>query len=111
MPLLKPLEQVRYSERGPVPRPLHMGEGMVVMLLCLQNGQELIAPDNDLTETVFTVLEGTGFIQEDEERHPVSAGSVVHIMPGSTKALIAGEGTFTVLGTRRLAGGSRAAKN
>ena len=111
MPLLNPLEQVRYSERGPVPRPLHMGEGMVVMLLCLQNGQELIAPDNDLTETVFTVLEGTGFIQEDEERHPVGAGSVVHIMPGSTKARIAGEGTFTVLGTRRLAGGSRAAKN
>jgi hypothetical protein len=40
---------VRYSERGPVPRPLHMGEGMVVMLLCLQKGQELIAPENDLT--------------------------------------------------------------
>lgn len=111
MPLIKPMERVRFSERGPVPRPLHMGEGMVVMLLCLQKGQELIAPENDLTETVFTVLEGSGFIMENDERHPVTTGDVVHIMPGSTKALIAGEGTFTVLGTRRLSGGSRAAKN
>lgn len=106
MPLLKPLTQVRYSERGPVPRPLNMGEGMVVMLLCLQDHQELIAPENDLTETIFTVLEGEGFIQEDGERHEVGAGDVVHILPGSTKALIAGDGTFTVLGTRRLARGS-----
>ncbi len=109
MPLIKPLDHARYSERGPVPRPLNMGEGMVVMLLCLQKGQELIAPENDLTETVFTVLEGSGFIQEDGERHEVSAGHVVHILPGSTKALIAGEGTFTVLGTRRLHGGPRGA--
>lgn len=110
MPLLKPLELVRFSERGPVPRPLHMGDCMVVMLLCLQNGQEIIAPDNDLTETIFTVLEGDGFIQEDDERHPVEVGDVVHVMPGSTKALIAGEGTFAVLGTRRLSGGPRAGK-
>lgn len=110
MPLIKPMEHARYSERGPVPRPLHMGEGMVVMLLCLQNGQEIIAPENDLTETIFTVLEGSGFIQEGDQRHTVGPGDVVHIMPGSTKALIAGEGAFAVLGTRRLAGGPRAAK-
>lgn len=104
MPLVKPLEQARYSERGPVPRPLNMGEGMVVMLLCLQKGQELVAPENDLTETVFTVLEGDGFIREDATLHAVSAGDVVHVLPGSTKALVAGEGTFLVLGTRRLKG-------
>ena len=109
MPLIRSLEQQRFSDRGPVPRPLNVGEGLAVMLLCLQKGQELIAPENDLTETVFTVLEGSGFIQEDGERHEVSAGHVVHILPGSTKALIAGEGTFTVLGTRRLHGGPRGA--
>lgn len=107
MPLLKPLDLLRFSERGPVPRPLHMGDGMVVMLLCLQNGQQLVAPDNDLTETIFTVLQGNGFIQENDERHPVAVGDVVHVMPGSTKALIAGEGTFAVLGTRRLNSGPR----
>lgn len=110
MPLLKPLEQARYSDRGPVPRPLNLGDGMVVMLLCLQNGQELIAPESDVTETIFTVLEGNGFIQEGEERHTVGPGDVVHIDAGTTKALVAGEGTFTVLGTRRLGGGGRAAK-
>ncbi len=85
-----------------------MGDGIAVMLLCLQNGQKIIAPEGDVTETVFTVLEGSGFIREDAERHAVSVGDVVHILPGSKKALIAGDGTFTVLGTRRLKGKSSA---
>lgn len=102
MPLLKPLEVTQYSEHGPVPKPLNMGDGLAVMLLCLQKGQELIAPAGDRTETVFTVLSGSGYIREDNEQHTVSAGDVVHILKDSSKALIAGEGTFTVLGTRRL---------
>lgn len=106
MPLLHPEEHIKFSERGPVPRPLHMGPGLVVMLLCLQNGQELIAPKDDHTETIFTVFRGDGFIQEDDARHPVAEGDVVHILPGSAKALIAGDGEFVVLGTRRLKGKS-----
>lgn len=106
MPLHTPLDQARYSKRGPVPRPLSVGPGLAVMLLCLQNGQELVAPEDDRTETVFTVLEGEGFITEGSERHPVSAGDVVHVLPDSAKTLTAGEGTFTVLGTRRLKGKS-----
>ena len=35
MPLLEPLQHTKYSERGPVPRPLSMGEGLAVMLLGL----------------------------------------------------------------------------
>ncbi len=104
MPLLEPMDHAKYSERGPVPRPLSMGAGLAVMLLCLQRGQEIVAPDSDHTETVFTVLEGSGFIREDDRLHEVSVGHVVHVLPGSTKALIAGDGTFTVLGTRRLKG-------
>ena len=104
MPLLEPLQHAKYSERGPVPRPLSMGEGLAVMLLCLQDGQELIAPETDHTETLFTVLVGKGFIREDDPLHTVARGDVVHILPGSRKALIAGPGTFTVLGTRRLKG-------
>lgn len=106
MPLLKPLERTGYSERGPVPRVLSMGDGLVVMLLCLQKGQELVAPESDAAETVFTVLEGSGFIMEDSQQHPAAAGDVVHVLPGSSKALKAGDGTFTVLGTRRLKGKS-----
>ena len=104
MPLLNPLTQTQYSEHGPVPRPISLGEGLALMLLCLQDAQELVAPEGDMTETVFTVLEGEGFIVEDGELHEVSTGSVVHILPGSKKALIAGAGTLTVLGTRRLKG-------
>lgn len=106
MPLFSPLTQTQYSEHGPVPRPLSLGEGLALMLLCLQDGQELVAPADDMTETVFTVLEGEGFIAEDGDLHEVAAGSVVHILPGSKKALIAGDGTLTVLGTRRLKGKS-----
>ncbi|HEX7001786.1 MAG TPA: hypothetical protein VF164_08825 [Trueperaceae bacterium] len=103
MPLLKPLEQRRFSEHGPVPRPLSMGSGLAVMLLCLQSGQTLVAPQGDEAETVFTVLDGDGSVREGTTTHPVRAGDVVHVMAGDDKSLVAGEGTFTVLGVRRLA--------
>lgn len=104
MPLLKPLDNTRFSGRGPVPRPLNVGPGLAVMLLCLQDGQELIAPEDDRTETVFTVLDGEGFITDGEETHAVSSGDVVHVLPDSAKVLKAGDGTFAVLGIRRLKG-------
>lgn len=85
-----------------MPRPLHVGENMAVMLLCLQKGQQIVAPDGDGAETIFTVLEGSGTITENDESFAVEAGDVVHIPPGSRKALIAGEGTFTVIGVRQL---------
>lgn len=94
----------RFSERGPVPRPLKVGDQMAVMLLCLQNGQEIVAPDNDRAETIFTVLEGTGVVREDDEAHEVGPGDVVHIAPGSRKALVAGAGMFKVVGVRQLGG-------
>lgn len=103
MPLLKPLDQRRFSEHGPVPRPLSMGDGLAVMLLCLQSGQSLVAPQGDGAETVFTVLDGEGSVKEGSETHSVRTGDVVHVMPGEDKSLIAGEGRFTVLGVRRLA--------
>ncbi len=102
MPLIRSLELQRFSERGPVPRPVSMGDGVAVMLLCLQDGQQIVAPDNDAAETVFTVLGGSGVIREGEELHAVSAGDTVHVLPHVAKSLEAGAGTFTVLGVRRL---------
>ena len=93
MPLIKPLELRRFSEHGPVPRPVSMGSGMAVMLLCLRSGQSLVAPQGD---------DGEGQVREGEALHTVAAGDVVHVLPGEDKALIAGAGTFTVLGVRRL---------
>ncbi len=103
MPLIQPLEQLRFSEHGPVPRPVSMGTGLAVMLLCLQAGQSLVAPQGDDAETVFTVLEGEGSVREGGVTHAVTAGDVVHVLPGDDKSLIAGEGRFAVLGVRRLA--------
>ena len=103
MALLKPLDQRRFSEHGPVPRPLSMGDGLAVMLLCLQSGQSLVAPQGDDAETVFTILDGEGSVKEGPATHPVRTGDVVHVMPGDDKSLIAGDGRFTVLGVRRLA--------
>lgn len=98
----------RFSDAGPVPRPVKVGEGLATMLLCLQKGQKIEAPDGDAAETVFTVLEGDGFITDGEERAGVGVGDVVHVLPGMKKVLEAGGGTFMVLGVRRLGGPRRA---
>ena len=47
--------------------------------------------------------EGRLVVRDDRGDHPISAGDVVHVMPGDDKSLIAGSGKFTVLGVRRLA--------
>lgn len=107
MPLTRTSENRRYSQAGPVPRPLSVGEGLAAMLLCLQDGQCLRAPESDAAETVFTVLDGSGFVTDGDERFAVAAGDVVHVLPGRGKSLEAGDGRFTVVGVRRLAGGRR----
>ena len=104
MPLTRALEARRFSDAGPIPRPLSVGDGLAAMLLCLQRGQRLQAPESDDAETVFTVLDGEGAVVDGEDRFEVRAGDVVHVLPGRVKALEAGEGTFTVLGVRRLGG-------
>lgn len=102
MPLIKTFEQRRFSAHGPVPRPVSMGRGLAVMLLCLQAGQTIVAPPGDEAETVFTVLDGEGQVREGESTHAVGPGDVVHVLPGEDKALVAGAGRFTVVGVRRL---------
>lgn len=104
MPLYRTSAVARFSERGPVPRPLNVGDHMAVMLLCLQKHQQIVAPESDLAETIFTVLEGSGTIREGDEVHEVGPGDVVHVRAGSRKALEAGEGTFTLIGVRQLGG-------
>lgn len=104
MPLTRALEGRQFSEAGPVPRPLSVGEGLAAMLLCLRSGQRLQAPESDDAETVFTVLDGTGTVLDGDRRFDVAVGDVVHVLPGRAKALEAGESTFTVLGVRRLGG-------
>ncbi len=102
MPLIKAMEQRRFSDLGPVPRPVSMGDGLAVMLLCLQSGQTIAAPQGDDAETVFTVLDGEGQVREGGATHAVGPGDVVHVLPGEDKALVAGDGRFTVVGVRRL---------
>ena len=107
MPLLKPMDERRFSDHGPMPQALSVGTGFAVMLLCLQAGQELVAPASDASETLFHVLEGEGFVREGTTRHPVQANEAVHVLPGSAKALVAGEGRLVVLGVRQMGGGKR----
>lgn len=104
MPLSRALDRRRFSDAGPVPCPLSVGEGLAAMLLCLQRGQRLEPPTGDDAETVFTVLDGEGTIVDGDERHEVGRGDVVHVLPGRAKALEAGPGPFTVLGVRRMGG-------
>jgi quercetin dioxygenase-like cupin family protein len=102
VPLMLALERQRFSERGPRPQVLHMGDHLAVMLLCLQGGQELRAPEGDATETLFCVLAGDGEIVEGGERHAVGVGDVVVVPAGTPKALVANSGTMSVLGVRHL---------
>lgn len=102
MPLLKPLEAQRFSDAGPLPQALSVGENLAVMLLCLQAGQELVAPEGDAAETLFHVIDGSGWVLDGDQRHPVQACDTVHVMPGHGKALVAGEGALTVMGVRHM---------
>lgn len=86
-----------------MPRPLNVGDGLAVMLLCLQGEQTIAAPSGDAAETVFTVLGGCGAIREGDQVHDVQVGDVVHVPPGVEKALLARGERFTVLGVRRMA--------
>lgn len=106
MPLIHALERRKFLDKSPVPQVLNMGSNLATMLLGLKDGQELRAPESDVTETVFCVLSGEGEILEGETRHPVKAGDVVHIPAGETKALIAGDGEMSVLGVRHVKGRS-----
>lgn len=105
MSLLKPLERQRFSPRGPVPQALSVGENLAVMLLCLEAGQELVAPEGDAAETLFHVLEGEGFVRDGDARHAVRAFDTVHIAPGTPKSLVAGGVPLTVMGVRHMSGG------
>ncbi len=105
MPLIRALECQCFSERGPRPQVLHMGDHIAVMLLCLQDGQELRAPEGDATETLFCVLAGDGEIVEGDERHRVEVGDVVVVPAGTQKAVVAGGGILSVLGVRHMGGG------
>lgn len=102
MPLVHALTRQKFSDAGPVPQVLNMGKRQAVMLLCLQKEQELRAPESDTAETLFYVLAGSGRILEGEVEHQVEHGDVVHIPLGTSKALIAGSGTFSVLGVRAM---------
>jgi quercetin dioxygenase-like cupin family protein len=104
VPLIRTSERARFLETGPYPQPVQVGERQALMLLCLQAGQELVAPAGDGAETTFVVLGGDGWVVEGDLRHAVREGDVVHVAPGAAKALRAGEGTFTVLGVRSMAG-------
>ena len=103
MPLYHALERQKFSEAGPLPQVLNMGDKLALMLLCLQAEQVLHAPEGDSAETLFCVLSGDGSIVEGETHHSVATGDVVYIPPGTTKALIAHK-NFTVLGVRVLKG-------
>ncbi len=106
MPLIRTVDRAKFLGAGPFPQALHVGERQAVMLLCLQHAQELVAPSSDRAETTFVVVDGDGFVIEGEHRHAVAAGDVVHVAPGTEKALVAGAGTFTVLGVRSLSAGT-----
>lgn len=105
MPLIRTADRAAFLDTGPFPQALQIGERQALMLLCLQQAQELVAPPDDRAETTFVVVAGDGFVVEGEERHAVEAGDVVHVAPGTAKALVAGAGTFTVLGVRSLSAG------
>jgi len=104
MPLMHALERQTFSDAGPMPQVLNVGKNLAVMLLCLQAGQELRAPESDGAETLFCVLAGAGTILEGDKEHTAEVGDIVHIPVNTPKALIAQGNTFTVLGVRVLKG-------
>lgn len=102
MALIHTCTRKSFSDAGPSLQVLSVGQHFAVTLLCLQKGQELAASEGDVAETIFSVISGKGTVLEGEARHEVEVGDVVHILLGQPKVLIAGDGTFAVLGVRHL---------
>lgn len=47
MPLIRSRERARFLDEGPFPQAIQIGERQALMLLCLQDAQELVAPSGD----------------------------------------------------------------
>ncbi len=74
---------VRYSTAGPEMTTLNEGPGHKALLAGLEAGGRI--PPHPERLGLYHVLEGTGFMTVDGERHPLAAGMTVIAPAGSAR--------------------------
>lgn len=93
-------QRVVFSQKGPEPQVLQEDELFKVVLAGLEPGQRI--PLHPEGGSVYTILEGTGWMTVDAERFPVEAGAVVTMGDGAARGFEANT-RLIFLGVRRTA--------
>lgn len=78
-------EQVVFSPEGPQPKLLEQNDQFKVVLAGLEPGQKI--PAHPESSSVFQILEGKGWMNVDNERLPVQAGSIIILSDGVSRGL------------------------
>ncbi len=88
---------VVFAPDGPQPQTLVENTQVKVVIVGLEAGQKL--PPHPQTLAIYHFLQGTGWMIVDDERHPVSAGTII-ITPNGAKRGIEAETRLAFLATR-----------
>ena len=72
------LSAAEFSWQGPVKKDLIKTEGSNIVLVCFENGQEIL-PHPEPYAVVFVVLQGVGTITSGTVEHPVKPMHLVSV--------------------------------
>lgn len=92
-------EKISYGEKGPKPAILMADDKVKFVLAALKPGQQI--PPHAEAQSMFHFLEGKGWMTVDDERHAVSAGTII-VMPKGTVRGIEAETELIFTATRVL---------
>lgn len=98
-PILYPdwREKVVFSDEGVQPQTLAEMDGFKVLVAGLEPGQKI--PLHPEGRAMYHFLEGTGWINVEDERFPVKPGTIM-IIPAGARRGVDAETRLTFLGVR-----------
>lgn len=78
-------DRVVFSDQGPQPQVLEENSTFKLVLAGLEAGQQI--PVHPEAASVFTILQGSGWMTVDDERFPIEAGAVITLGDGSRRGI------------------------
>lgn len=78
-------EKVVFSAEGPQPQILIENDKMKVIVAGLESGQKI--PAHPEASAIYHILEGSGWMILDDERHEVEAGASIITFDGTSRGV------------------------
>ncbi len=78
-------DQVVFSPEGPQPKVLEQNDQFKVVLAGLEPGQKI--PVHPESSSVFHILDGKGWMNVDNERLEIQAGSIIILGDGTARGM------------------------